>query len=124
MMNVVDFIVQQVTAAKAKADALSNPANKFETEGRTMADNFTPCPRTIRMCLDVLPNPVGGDDRWSQGGRTAIRIVRENITALLPKPDPAKALLDEWHASQSFLVLVDRSHAGFARWLFETGRMK
>jgi hypothetical protein len=69
---------------------------------------FVLCEVTIRHCIDVL------------GGLDGMVEARAALQSLLPKPDPAKALVDEW-------MQTDPKTWGdveeFARWLITEGRI-
>lgn len=94
-----------------------------------MTDDFTPCERTIRMCLEALPRQAVLNCSFDLGFKSAVAKAEIAITALLPKPDPAKALalVAEWRESSTAFSIADQYESdplNFARWLFETGRMK
>lgn len=67
---------------------------------------------TVRACIAALE---------AHGhGLKATRI----IAALLPKPDPAKQLVDEWLASIGGVQWEEAGAHTFAQWIIETGRLK
>lgn len=54
-----------------------------------VSDDWTPCPRTVRACIEALPSPsgVGGGSKWDMQASC-----KASLEALLPQPNPAKAL--------------------------------
>jgi len=56
-------------------------------------DDWQPCERTVRACIEALPKDhLLHTEPWSK----AIACARRNLEALLPKADPAEALVKEW----------------------------
>lgn len=85
------------------------------------------CPDTIQVCIEALPDAeVLRGDPWSAGWCGAIDRSRAALEALLPKPDPAKALVEEWQA-ECPIPLGQYGPATlepFARWLIQSGKIE
>lgn len=84
----------------------------------------TLCPDTVRACIAALP-AEDASDLSARAYDLAIRDSRRSLEALLPKPDPAKALVERFQASrssQAYLIedgVRVSSEEGFARWLID-----
>lgn len=88
------------------------------------ADTFTPCERTIRMCIDVLPH----SKRFTtaEGYQES---VKRRIEALLPKPDRAEELVKQYIREaypkwEHVWENVGEDELNFAKWLIERGEIK
>lgn len=103
-----DFTDDQLKALKT--------ARQMDTEE---AGDEPLCERTIQAAIDML------------GGRDDMIEAREALISMLPKPDPAKTLVEEWRNAGTVIFAGDTlgtpavpSVEMFARWLAETGRLK
>jgi hypothetical protein len=75
------------------------------------ADDWEPDERTVRFCRDELR---------MRGWLPALKA----LDHLLPKPDPVKALLEEFHRHDDQVVRDGDMAERAIRWLIETGRIK
>ncbi len=95
-----------------------------------MTDDWKPDARTVQLCIEALPNIIGDIDHDNAEMRHrafATMICRDNLQALLPKPDPAKALMEEYLAAPKSAAADTSGHnllLGIARCLSETGRLR
>ncbi len=77
---------------------------------------------TVRACIEALPDYVSNSTtQWWVGFEHCALASRAALEALLPKPDPAKALVDEFgrdtsDAGGSSLVGAEGMSSGDARW--------
>jgi len=74
------------------------------------------CPDTVRACLGVVAN---ASTLWNAGSA---------LEALLPKPDPAKVLVEEWAKDRGDVSYDERNTIHHATklafdWLIDTGRI-
>jgi len=76
--------------------------------------DFTPCPKTIRLCIEALPNSLALEQEWIGNEDALIFAVakaRAALEALLP--DPAEELVNEYQSDGTNIA----GYLGFARWL-------
>lgn len=86
--------------------------------------DFTPCPKTIRLCLEALPIIPDGShldclDYYGQ--------VVDALGALLP--DPAEDLARDWREQDTWAGEFDtplrrETAERFARWLINQGKVR
>lgn len=87
-------------------DAMRTPATQ---------PDWKPDPRTVQACIEAIT------DRSSSGIVYDTYAIK-TLEKLLPKPDPAKALVEEWIASDTPDAGTDK--VAFARWLIDNDRIK
>lgn len=86
-------------------------------------DAFTPCERTVRMCIEALPEPGGF------GGAESYKYIADkSLKAILPKPERAEVLVEQWRL-QHERAIYPKSHTvtvaeDVIRWLIERGEIK
>lgn len=78
----------------------------------------------IRECIEALLNgaDVPGASKWVE-----VEKCGDALRALLPKPDPAKELVEEWYADpngKGMSSSIDGYAVDLIRWLIDTGRLK
>lgn len=100
------------SAGLANAPVDHGPAAGGDGEAGTL------CERTVRACIDAVPNKSG----MCKGDVGAAL-----LALILPKPDKAKELVEAYlaHLNVCCVLLVTPQDVAthFARWLFETGRL-
>lgn len=89
-------------------------------------DQFTPCPRTVRMCIEALPKGLPFDtDEMDFGWDEHLRSSMDALEALLPKPDRAEELANEWMNRAYWPDMgVDMAVVEYTRDLIERGEIK
>lgn len=90
-----------------------------------VADDWKPDPRTVMACIEAV-RPEGD---WSgeKDHELALNFAVSRIKALLPKPDPAKALVEEYRQTFKNPDIVAThmdDETAFAEWLVSTGRLQ
>lgn len=94
--------------------------------------DFTPCPKTIRLCIEALsktariidPTMKAGMRKWTDGWDAAIEENRAALEALLP--DEAEELVREWGGipgDPDHEEWINAAHS-FLSWLIEQGKVR
>jgi hypothetical protein len=123
----------QVSGEDAMTDFAT--ASSIYSGKETSMDDWKPDERTVQMLIKELPGTVNSGDRRFVSDALAYRkAVLDKLVSFLPKPDPAKALLDEWRASDAYKSWMN--HPGtwpspgrpmddcLVRWLIDNDRIK
>lgn len=93
------------------------------TQGKP--EQFTPCERTVRMCIEALPVDGLGFHPTTMAVNDANGIARRALEALLPKPDRAEELATEWMVRSEWEDLgVRMAVVEYTRDLIERGEIK
>jgi len=100
---------------EAKPDDWKNEG--FTTESGS--DDWQPCERTVRVCIEALPNMGTGKHLYSLRA----------LEALIPNPDPAEMLVEEYKDTRHGFPVIHNHDVWseierFARHLINTGRIR
>jgi hypothetical protein len=105
-------------------DSIKRAAGPLESQDTPSAEEFTPCPRTVRMCIEALPKisiPYPNGLQVTEVHPKA----RAALEALLPKPDRAEELAEEWMLRADWPDMgVYMAVVEYTRDLIERGEIK
>lgn len=100
----------------------SGPSADADNVGNTDAigtDDWIPDERTVRHCIEALPDELNFTDEWM----AVMNVARAALEALLPKADPAMALVKEYGLQKLACMNSIDAASAFARHLIKTGKI-
>lgn len=83
----------------------------------------------VRECIEALPRDHGmaRTQAWENGFEHHRSMSRKALCALLPTPDAAKEMVEEYRqtfTNPAIVANIMDDELAFARWLIDTGRIK
>ncbi|GLV28182.1 hypothetical protein TomTYG75_07060 [Sphingobium sp. TomTYG75] len=89
---------------------------------KTPSRDFTPCERTVRMCIEAIVVNAAPKQMMDSVYSGALSDAKGALQALLP--DPAKTLVEKWEETGCHIPKGRTAYEAFAQFLIDTGRIR